>query len=77
MSPYVFQKLLICADFGVYIVIVDLFLHYQRSYCLECLGAFTKLRKATISSVMSIRLSVSPSVRSEQLGSHWTDFNEI
>ena len=37
------------------------------------LGAFTKLRKATISFVMS----VGPSVRMEQLGSsHWTDFDE-
>jgi hypothetical protein len=35
----------------------------------EFLGAFGKLRKATISFVMS---SVRPSVRMEQLGSHWT-----
>jgi hypothetical protein len=33
-------------------------------------GAFAKLRKTTISFVMS----VSPSVRMEQHGSHWTDF---
>ena len=33
------------------------------------LGAFTKLRKATISFVMSVRM--------EQLGSHWADFHEI
>jgi hypothetical protein len=37
------------------------------------LGAFAKLRKATISFVLSVR----PSVRMEQLGSHWTDFHEI
>jgi hypothetical protein len=37
------------------------------------LGVFSKLRKATISFVMSVR----PSVRMKQLGSHWTDFNEI
>jgi len=37
------------------------------------LGAFAKLRKATISFVMS----VCPSVRKEQLGSRWTDFHEI
>ena len=37
------------------------------------LGAFAKLRKATISFV----ISVPPSVRMEQLGSHWTDFREI
>ena len=37
------------------------------------LGAFATLRKATISFVMSVRLSV----RMEQLGSHWTGFHEI
>ena len=36
-------------------------------------GAFGKLRKATISFVISVR----PSVRVEQLGSHYTDFYEI
>jgi len=37
------------------------------------LGAFAKLLKATISFVVSVRLSV----RMEQLGSHWADFHEI
>jgi hypothetical protein len=37
------------------------------------LGAFAKLRKATISFVMSVCLSV----RVEQFDSHWTDFSEI
>jgi hypothetical protein len=37
------------------------------------LGAFSKLRKAAISFVMSVR----PSARMEQLGSHWTDFHKI
>jgi hypothetical protein len=37
------------------------------------LGVLPKLRKATISFVMSVRLYV----RMEQLGSHWTDFHEI
>ena len=37
------------------------------------LDAFAKLRKAAISFVMSVR----PSVRMEQLDSHWTDFHEI
>jgi len=32
-----------------------------------------KLRKATISFIMS----VCPSVRKEQLGSYWTDFHDI
>ena len=36
-------------------------------------GAFPKLRKTTISFVMSVR----PSVNMEQLGSHWKDFHEI
>jgi len=36
------------------------------------LGAFAKLRKPTIS-FMSVR----PSVRMEQLGSHWKDFHEM
>jgi len=36
----------------------------------QFLGAFAKLRKATISFFMSS----CPSVRMEQLGSHWTDF---
>jgi hypothetical protein len=37
------------------------------------LGSFTKLRKVTTSFVMSVR----PSVGTEQLGSHSTDFHEI
>jgi hypothetical protein len=37
------------------------------------LGAFAKLRKVTISFVMSVR----PSARMEHLGSHWTVFHEI
>jgi hypothetical protein len=36
-------------------------------------GAVAKLRKATISFVTSVRLSV----RMEQLGSHWMDFLKI
>jgi hypothetical protein len=41
------------------------------------LVAFAELRKATIGFVISVRLSVRPSVRMEQLGFHWTDFHEI
>jgi hypothetical protein len=41
------------------------------------LSAFTKLRKATISFVMSVRLSVRPSVCMEQFDSRWTDFDTI
>jgi hypothetical protein len=47
------------------------------AYVLEVLpcsflGAFAKLRIAT-TSFMSVR----PSVRMKQLGSHWTDFNKL
>ena len=44
---------------------------------VSVLGALAKLRKATISFVMSIRLSVRPSFRMEHLGSHWTNFHDI
>ena len=37
------------------------------------LGAFAKLRTATVTFVMSVR----PSFPKEQLGSHWTDCHEI
>ena len=37
------------------------------------LGASEKLRKE----IISLAMSVCPSVCMEQLGSHWTDFNEI
>jgi hypothetical protein len=40
---------------------------------LAFLGAFEKLRKASISFVMYVR----PPTRPEQLGCHWTDLNEI
>jgi hypothetical protein len=40
---------------------------------VEFSGALAKLRKATISVIISVRLSV----LMEQLGSHSTDFHEI
>ena len=39
--------------------------------------AFTELRKAAISFVMSVRPSIRPSVSTEQLNSHWTNFHEF
>jgi hypothetical protein len=39
----------------------------------QILGAFAKLQKVTIGFVMSVR----PSVRMEQLGTHWTNVNEV
>ena len=38
-------------------------------------GATAKLRKATISFIISVGLSVRPSVRIEQPGSHWKGFS--
>jgi len=53
--------------------ILDIFTHLF-SLCLEkILGALTKLRKATISTAMSVR----PFVRMEQLGYHCSAFYEI
>ena len=46
---------------------------FNHSYSLNL---FAKLRKATISSVMSVCLSVRSSVRTEQLRSHWMDFHD-
>jgi hypothetical protein len=43
----------------------------------EFLGELAKLRKATISSVMSVRPPLRLSVLTKQLRSHWTDFQEI
>jgi hypothetical protein len=42
---------------------------------LIVLRASSKLRKATISVVMSVGLPVRPSVRMEQLYSRWTDLS--
>jgi hypothetical protein len=53
------------------------FAEQQRHSYVAILGAFEKLRKRTISFVMSVCLSVRPSVRVEQLGCHWQEFNEI
>ena len=62
----------------------DIILKIRRF--LSLLGVLTKLRKATISFVMSsvclsvcpsVSLSVRPSVCIEQLDSNWTDVHEI
>jgi len=46
-------------------ILNDILLLHNR-----CLGAFTQLRKTTVSFVICVRLSV----RMEHPGSHWTDF---
>jgi len=52
-------------------------LRYIRLRPLFFLGALAKLRKATVSFVVCVHLSVYPSVRTEQLDSHGADFHEI
>jgi hypothetical protein len=47
--------------------------YFPTQHKLNVLGPLEKLRKATISFVMSVR----PSDRMEQLGSKWTDCYEI
>jgi hypothetical protein len=42
-------------------------------YIVPFLGVFAEVQKMNINFVMSVR----PSVRLEQLGSHWMDFDEI
>jgi hypothetical protein len=46
---------------------------FRKFWIFKPLGAFGKLRKAIISFITYVRLSVS----TEQLGSKWTDFHEI
>ena len=55
------------------ILLLTLLISQAQSPNCEKLGAFRKLRKTTISFVMS----VCPYVRMEQLDSHWTDFHDI
>jgi hypothetical protein len=50
---------------------------YTIKLLVPFIGAFAKLPRATTSFIMSVLPSVRPSVRMEQLGSHWTDFHEI
>ena len=62
-----------------YLSLLSIFLHFV-SYIL-ILGEFVKLRKATVSFVMSVRLSIClsvyPSVREKQRRSHWKNCHEI
>jgi hypothetical protein len=44
---------------------------------VRVLSAFAKLRKATVSFVVSVHLSFRPSAFMEQLSSHWMDFYEV
>ena len=47
------------------------------NFSTTSLGAFTNLRRATISFIMSVYPSVFLPVRMEQPGPHWTDFHYI
>ena len=62
------------ADFGI---INSMYFVLERRFFVTFLGAFVKLRKVTISFVMSVCLPVRMSDRMEQLGSHCTDFHEV
>ena len=55
------------------------FFEFQRDFTniFSFVCAYAKLRKATISFVISVRPYVRLSVRPEQIGCHWTDFHEI
>ena len=50
---------------------------FVRPILPSIVGAFAKLRKATIAFAMNVRPSLRPSVRREQLRFHWTDIHEI
>jgi len=51
--------------------------HYVLITSILFRGALVKLRKETIAIDIYVCPSVYPSVRTEQLGSHWKDFHEI
>jgi len=53
--------------------LVELYLCVTSDLTCQLLGAFAKLRKASIGFFVYVR----PSVRMELLGSHRTDFHEI
>jgi hypothetical protein len=56
--------------FGLFAAFLSFVVHF---FIFHSLGAFAKLQKATISFVITVRLSV----HMEQLGSHWMYFHEI
>jgi hypothetical protein len=54
------------------------FSEHCRYYIIVVMGRVRKITKRLLSSsCLSVSLSFCPSVRMEQLGSHWTDFHEI
>ena len=74
ISKYVFSYLVTIFVAAVKTGTTNCFMsHIRWIYVLILLRAFAKLWKVTISFVMFLR----PSVRTEQLGSHWMDFHEI
>ena len=70
LQKTVWQKEIIAILFDI-----DPYITRKRSLLAErgLLGAFAKVRKATVSFVTS----VCPSLQMEQLSSHWTDIHEI
>ena len=79
-SGYVMELILIC-DNTVAVTVLSQKIRSSilnwdynlTTFIASILGSFAKLRKSAISFVMP----VAPSVRTEQHGSHWTDFHEI
>jgi hypothetical protein len=64
------QQLFTCGNFYI--------LLQEMSDFFTLFGAFAVFRKVLLaSSCLSVCASFSPSVRMEQLGSHWTYFHEI
>jgi hypothetical protein len=63
----------LCLEVTRCLKILSLYILCAKSDVCPFLGAFAKLRKATISLFTYVCLSV----HLEQLGKHWTDFHEI
>ena len=51
--------------------------YYYLNRNIYILGTFAKLQKTTVGLVISVCSSIRPFVRMGQLGSQWTDLNEI
>ena len=56
---------------------LELNLIYVWRLRIVCLGLFAKLRKVTVTLVMSVSARPLPLARMEQHGSYWKDFHDI
>jgi hypothetical protein len=75
LSPFSQYVLVYCVLGVRFFCFIALSLPFAASFrvFLSFFSAFAKLRKTTISFIMSVR----PPVRMEQIGSHWTNFHEF